>query len=60
MALLSIKYREEGACCFWHWVVFKREQGIPVVLDSAAYLEENSRTDFQRMNPKWSIEVSKI
>ena len=59
MALLSIKYHEKNGHPFWHWVVFKREQGNSVVLDSAAYLEVNERTDFQAMEPKWSIEVSK-
>ncbi len=59
IALLSIKYHEENGYLFWHWVVFKREQGIPIVLDSSAYLEKNRRTDFQNMNPKWFIEVSK-
>ena len=59
VALLSIKYHEENGLFFWHWVVFKREQGISVVLDSAAYLKENKRIDFQNMKPKWFIEVSK-
>ena len=58
IALLSIKYHEENGCPFWHWVVFKREQGIPTVLDSAAYLDDNKRTDFQNMKPKWFIEIS--
>ncbi len=59
LALLAIKFYEENGCRFWHWVVFKREQGIPVVLDSAAYLEENKRTDFENMKPKWFIEILK-
>lgn len=59
MALLSIKYREENGCAYWHWVVFKRTPEGSVVLDSAAYLEENERTDFDSMQPKWFIEVSK-
>ena len=59
LALLSIKYREENARPFWHWVVFKRVSGNPVVLDSAAYLEKNERTDFEQMQPKWFIEVFK-
>jgi ribonuclease HI len=59
IALLSIKYHEENGLFFWHWVVFKREQGASVVLDSAAYLKENKRIDFQNMKPKWFIEVSK-
>lgn len=59
MALLSIKYHEENSCFFWHWVVFKRQKGVSVVLDSAAYLKENERTDFNQMKPKWFIEISK-
>ncbi len=59
IALLSIKYHEEDGLFFWHWVVFKREKGISVVLDSAAYLKENKRIDFQNIKPKWFIEVSK-
>ena len=59
LALLSIKYREENERPFWHWVVFKRISGEPVVLDSAAYLEKNERTDFEQMQPKWFIEVAK-
>jgi len=47
VALLSIKYHEENGLFFWHWVVFNRVQGRPVILDSAAYLEENKRLDFQ-------------
>ena len=60
IALLSIKHHDQNGHFFWHWVVFKRERGIPVVLDSAAYLEENERIDFQNMKPKWFIEVSKL
>ncbi|MCK5830046.1 MAG: hypothetical protein KAH20_07050 [Methylococcales bacterium] len=59
IALLSIKYHEKNGLFFWHWVVFKREQGVSVVLDSAAYLKKNKRIDFQNMKPKWFIEVSK-
>ena len=59
LALLSIKYREEDGVPFWHWVVFKRIDGQPIVLDSAAYLNENIRQDFDAMEPKWYIEVTK-
>jgi len=59
VALLSTKYHEKNGLFFWHWVVFKREQGISVVLDSAAYLKENKRIDFQNIKPKWFIEVLK-
>jgi len=56
-ALLSIKHYREDDTDFWHWVVFKRIAGQPLVLDSASYLAENIRTDFDAMSPKWFIEV---
>ena len=59
VALLSIKHHEEKGLFYWHWVVFKRVQGKPVILDSAAYLDKNERLDFKNMNPKWFIEVLK-
>ena len=58
-ALLSIKYHMENGRPFWHWVVFKRRHGESVVLDSAAHLERNERTDFHTIEPKWFIEVTK-
>lgn len=57
LALLSIKHHREGGRNFWHWVVFKRIDGQPFVLDSASYLPSNIRTDFDAMQPKWFIEV---
>jgi len=57
MALLPINNHKENGYFFWHWVVFRREHEIPVVIDSAAYLKENRRFDFQNMKPKWFIEV---
>ena len=60
LALLSIKYHEVGGRPFWHWVVFKRDREGSVVLDSASYLNENKRTDFQAMKPKWFIAVTKM
>lgn len=57
LALLSIKYHQEDEKEFWHWVVFKRIEGQPFVLDSAAYLSSNVRQDFEAMQPKWFIEV---
>jgi len=59
LALLAIKHHQEDGKDFWHWVVFKRFNGQPVVLDSASYLSSNSRTDFAEMQPKWFIEVAK-
>lgn len=57
LALLSIKHHREGSRNFWHWVIFKRIDGQPFVLDSASYLPSNVRTDFDAMQPKWFIEV---
>lgn len=56
-ALLSIKHHQKADKHFWHWVVFKRINGQPIVLDSASYLPSNIRTDFDEMHPKWYIEV---
>jgi GNAT superfamily N-acetyltransferase len=58
LALLPIKHHEEHGQNFWHWTVFKRENGKACVLDSASYLPENVRTDFDAMFPKWFIEVN--
>lgn len=57
LALLSIKHHQEEGKNFWHWVVFKRVDGRPLVLDSASYLPSNIRVDFHAMQPKWFIEV---
>jgi len=57
LALLSIKHHQEDGKNFWHWVVFKRQDGQAFVLDSASYLPSNVRTDFDAMRPKWFIEV---
>ncbi|WP_320366891.1 hypothetical protein [Aquabacterium sp.] len=57
LALLSIKHHQEEGKNFWHWVVFKRVNGQPYVLDSASYLPSNIRQDFDAMQPKWFIEV---
>jgi len=57
LAMLSIKHHQENGVNFWHWVVFKRVDGQPFVLDSASYLPSNIRQDFDAMQPKWFIEV---
>ncbi|WP_221801560.1 hypothetical protein [Oceanobacter mangrovi] len=57
LALLAIKHHQQDGKDYWHWVVFKRIAGQPFVLDSAAYLPSNVRTDFEAMQPKWFIEV---
>lgn len=59
LALLSLKYHLENGVPYWHWVVFKRTNGNPVVCDSASYLDNNARIDFEAMKPAWFIEISK-
>ena len=56
-ALLAIKPHCIDNINYWHWVVFKRINSQPVVLDSASYLPCNLRTDFEAMQPKWFITV---
>ena len=56
-ALLAIKYHVVNNINYWHWVVFKRIGGQSFVLDSASYLPNNIRTDFEAMQPKWFITV---
>ena len=56
-ALLSIKWHLEQGKPYWHWVVFVRDADRQYVLDSKKALNNNLRTDFGRMKPKWSIEV---
>lgn len=60
LALLSIKHYQEDGKDFWHWVVFKRVDGLAFVLDSASYLPSNVRYDFDAMQPKWFIEVKGV
>lgn len=57
LALLPMKHHQENGNEFWHWVVFKRVDGQPFVLDSASYLPSNIRHDFESMQPKWFIDV---
>ena len=59
LAVLSIKHHQRDGKNFWHWVVFKRTDGQPLVLDSASYLASNARTDFTAMQPQWFIEVKR-
>ena len=49
IALLAIKPRYIDGINYWHWVVFKRINSQSVVLDSASYLPNNIRTDFDSM-----------
>ncbi|WP_303291231.1 hypothetical protein [Marinobacter sp. SS5-14b] len=57
-ALLAIKWRMEHGKPFWHWVLFVREAGQGMVLDSKKALRSNIRQDFGRIKPKWYIEIT--
>jgi ABC-type bacteriocin/lantibiotic exporter with double-glycine peptidase domain len=57
-ALLAIKWRLEQGRPFWHWVLFVREEGQEMVLDSKKALRSNVRQDFGRIKPKWYIEIT--
>jgi ABC-type bacteriocin/lantibiotic exporter with double-glycine peptidase domain len=56
-ALLAIKWHREHGTPFWHWVVFVRDEGRAVVLDSSLRVKQHVRTDFGRIKPKWFIGV---
>ena len=57
VALLAIKWHREQETACWHWVVFWRSPGGPVVFDSKQALRRHIRTDFGRMKPKWWIKI---
>lgn len=59
VALLAVKWHREQGTAYWHWVVFWRSPGGPVVLDSKQALRCHTRTDFGRMKPKWWIAVQR-
>ena len=55
LALLAIKWHRTGNQAFWHWVIFRRGTGGPMVIDPKPTLTNNIRTDFGRMKPRWFI-----
>lgn len=57
-ALLAVKWHVEAGRPFWHWVVFARENGQALVLDSKQSLKVHCRTDLGRLKPKWYLRVS--
>ncbi|MFL1465343.1 hypothetical protein ACQUWM_01640 [Marinobacter sp. DUT-3] len=57
-ALMAIKWHTEQGKPFWHWVVFVREGGKEMVLDSKKTLKSNTRRDLGRIKPKWYIGVT--
>ena len=60
VALLAIKWHREQETAYWHWVVFWRSPGGPVVFDSKQALRRHIRTDFGRMKPKWWIKIERV
>ncbi len=56
-ALLAVYESNAEGRPQWHWVVFERENGNPVVLDPATDAPSNRRTDFDELMPSWSIAV---
>lgn len=60
VALLAIKWHREQETAYWHWVVFWRSPGGPVVLDSKQALRRHIRTDFGRMKPEWWIKIERV
>ena len=57
-ALLAINGYEQQDSTFWHWVVFKRIKGKPVVMDSSLSIETHERYDFSSIEPAWFIELT--
>jgi hypothetical protein len=57
LALLATKWHRTGNQAFWHWVIFRRGTGGPMVLDPKRSLKKNVRTDFGRIKPKWFITI---
>jgi len=57
VALLAIKW-QGGEVPRWHWVLFLRREGGPVVIDPKKSLKKNIRTDFGRMHPRWFLALA--
>jgi len=57
LCLLATKWHVDNGVPHWHWVVSSRDGGAMRVLDPAAYLEVNARTDLEAIAPQWFIEV---
>ena len=59
LALLANKWHRHGGRSFWHWMVFVREHGRSMVLDSKQSLKQHVRTDFGRMKPNWYVSIQR-
>lgn len=57
LAMLAIKWKQNGGHAFWHWVIYWQSPKGPVVLDSKRSLKNNVRTDFGRIKPKWFLPI---
>lgn len=58
-ALLATKWHERNGKAYWHWSVFYRSEGQNIVFDSSTALVSPIRTDFENIEPKWFIKVTK-
>jgi hypothetical protein len=57
-ALLATKWQLHQGIPHWHWSVFTRSAGQPLVLDPKADLKQHRRRDFGRIRPKWFIAIA--
>lgn len=51
LAILAVNFSENTG--LWHWVVFRRDQDGPYVLDPLRRVKKTRRTDFGRMKVGW-------
>jgi hypothetical protein len=58
LTLLAIKWRMERGRPFWHWVYFGAGCMARLCLIQTGALPTHRHTDFDRMRPKWFIEIS--
>jgi len=56
-ALLATKWHRHQGIPHWHWSVFTRSAGGPLVLDPKAALKQHRRRDFGRIRPKWYFAI---
>lgn len=56
-ALLATKWHRHQGIPHWHWSVFTRSAGGPLVLDPKAALKQHRRSDFGRIRPQWFIAI---
>jgi len=54
-AILANNYKEQTDT--WHWVVFHRIEGKPVIYDPNQSIKNDKRRDFGRIKAKWFLPV---